>query len=388
MKLLLFVFIIIPLFLAKSVSAQDLTDENVLRSIPNAWRLSGIVFEDTNGNGVRDGEELPMESVEITINKSVLVNGNNQITPPSTFTTKKNGFYFVPGIVLDREGRNITSRVAGISFTITAKVNPPAGYEPTNGSSVTVNLSSRTPRFPRYNFGLKPPLCRTVENIPTDPKGSLDDAVVAPSLLDDRQIAQKLMDLTMPGELMLEYLSSPQSVAIGVRRGFPRLACNLGEFPSVNPNISFNFCRKVEDLTLMLDSVDTDLFTRMVRSVISAKRPKEVQPKPKAQDCFLSDVKEASGSSQRTFGNKDIDDINTSLGTNQGYYIVDQPNLPNIPAPDTSKNNLSLQQRVFNADQRVPDINQKCELYSKAHYPIGISPCSSTEATFSATTPP
>ena len=380
MKAAALILVILGLFLLfpKSIFADAPTTcwASITDTQLGWWNLCGYVFKDNDSNRDWDNGDSPFPGVGFTY--QVYLNGI-QIHDSDGVSITQDGSYQIWGAHKDQFGNPLPNEYQStdiVTFVIHFII--PNDYTVTRGpKDFIVNATLGHP-FQRFDLGLAPKssLCRPTDHIPDDPEGSQEDAVVAPSLKDDRKIVQSLMTLTMPSELILQLITEPPTVAIGVRQGFPSLICSLGAFSSIDPKITDKFCAKPLDLTMLSDTTDTNIFTNFAKAIVSSKRPINVRPKPLPSDCFLGDFKDNNDPAKRSFGNQDLDDINTSLGTKDGFYQVDLPNIPE-PTPNPDHGNLSLKQKVFNADHRVPDVNQKCALYNKAHFPPGVAPCDS-----------
>ncbi len=197
--------------------------------------------------------------------------------------------------------------------------------------------------------------------------------VVAPSLKNDKNIADKMSQLLLPPSIDESLQQNNDEVQIGVKAGFS--PCDLSIIGGV-----------LQALGLCPHSLDlggqTQVFADQARTLSISERPKNINPAPAAADPnFQGSNTEPPPQSNNTLaaedvltkGNEDLNTIDSSFGTNMGVYADE---MPNFKQTTIGKNDLSLKGgKTFDQDKRVPDINQRCHQYNQAVFPKGIGPC-------------
>ncbi|MFK7907073.1 MAG: SdrD B-like domain-containing protein, partial [Chitinophagales bacterium] len=113
----------------------DLTSDFGFEPASELGSIAGVVFEDTNGNGVQDAGEPGIEGVIVLLEPA---NGPNIIA-----TTDGNGVYIFTDLPVD-------------TYTVSV-TNPPVGMNPTTSTGQTVDLGPGE-NVTDVNFGFQPEL--------------------------------------------------------------------------------------------------------------------------------------------------------------------------------------------------------------------------------------
>lgn len=199
-----------------------------------------------------------------------------------------------------------------------------------------------------------------------------DDSVTAPSLNSSYSVVDTATRALLPRELYetptplpgSPPAPSPTPVKVGVaENAFEKFKCTISWLISWTGK---NFCPKELDL-----AGQTTNFSNKSGVLINSERPREIQPSPQQKDDRLEDVNTS------TTGNKEINNIQTSLGSGQGYYSNNLPNFDEMKITDPN-DNLNLNGQTFDKDLRVPDVNIRQGLYYQSYYPPGVEPFKQT----------
>lgn len=252
---------------------------------------------------------------------------------------------------------------------------------------VCAPLSSPEPTSNPGQSTITPPLA--------PPTSSSSNDVTAPSLNDDFRVVDASNKALLPPELYLTPsptpggppTPTPSPVQVGVSNSFIenilKLTCSI---PLIN-----SFCPK----NVNLATEQTTIFANQSANLTNAEKPTELQITPAKKDDRLEDVTDDTGNPST--GNEKINQVNKSLGADQGFYAVDIPQFEELKADkynnddpkspfndpaspfyqseqDKKKNNLQLDNTPFDQDLRVPETNTKQILFNKAHYPEGMKP--------------
>lgn len=230
---------------------------------------------------------------------------------------------------------------------------------------------------------------------PTGNNNSAD--VIAPSLDDDFRVVDASNKALLPPELYLTPSPTPGGpptptstpIQVGVEQNF--LLAWFQQLGCLIPWGGTLFCKMNVNFNLN----QTEVFANQSANLTNAEKPTELQITPAEKDDRLEDVTDDTGNPST--GNEKINQVNKSLGADQGFYAVDIPQFEelkvdkynnddpkspfNDPASpfyqseqDKKENNLQLNNTPFDQDLRVPETNIKQILFNKAHYPEGMKP--------------
>ncbi|MCL4366745.1 hypothetical protein M1563_01100 [Patescibacteria group bacterium] len=230
----------------------------------------------------------------------------------------------------------------------------------------------------------------------TDPVATQDaflfnsQKIVAPSLRGDRLNAKAMMQGLMPdsinNEINNNLVSQDNSGDI-----WPQVGTQVGFFNTLIGRILCNvpilrtllYCPIYENLAtdhyLFNNTDQTTLFASQSAALAATSNPPNLDLEPVKPSCYLKDIELQSG--EFTQGNIKLDTIDTDMA--QTVYGEGMPTFSNYTtyAPsigslgiDATKNNISLEGKVFYGDQRMLQVNLNQKLFNQTNYPDGVVP--------------
>lgn len=219
-----------------------------------------------------------------------------------------------------------------------------------------------------------PASCRQGSSNPqkTTDQSNPPKEIVAQSLHDDQRNTELIAQATLPNELNQDLLSikGAPTPDTGVETGFfgslRKIACDFFRVPLLS--LGLRLCPK----EVRFEAGQTEYFAKQSQALAKSERPSQIQPRPATQECSIQDYI-IKNSNQVTEGNKRIDEIDSSLGVGQGVYSLDTPEFSDLSL--NKLENLNTDGLIFDQDERVPDINERCRLYNNSNFPGGIDVC-------------
>lgn len=210
--------------------------------------------------------------------------------------------------------------------------------------------------------------------------------VIAPSSQEHALIANTFTKNSFPQEINQDNqkaVTEVMAVKVDVRQGFfEQIQTFFAQFvkqciPVPLFNISVGFCsQNLNFSNTVADQNNGGLVAAKIASdstlIANSLRPQEIVPLPMPKDCNLDRQK----TNTESVGDIVIDKTSQNLGTQNGFYSINTPDLDLTKCIEEVKQdqNLAIGKKVFNQDERFPDQYCRKKLFYQAENPEGIKP--------------